>query len=62
VLEHRNPVEVLAILRTAQQLLDQASVQDYSGGSFGAHYRALLDSAADLNALAREIAAEAELD
>jgi hypothetical protein len=69
VLEHRNPVEVPAILRTAQSLLvdeaeqlrRQAAVQPDAGDwTPTPRYRALLDGAADLDTLAREIAAVAE--
>jgi hypothetical protein len=58
------------MLRAAQHLLDaeaeylrrqMASQADLTDGSLAVRYRALLDSAADLNALAREIAAEVEL-
>jgi hypothetical protein len=69
MLEHRNPVEVLTTLRTAERLLAEQAEQlrrravsqaDYGNWGPTDRYRALKDTAADLGALAAEIATEAE--
>ena len=69
MLETRNPVEVLTTLRTAERLLNEeaewlsrhaVSQADRDDWRPTEHYRALQDAAADLGALAAEIATEAE--
>jgi hypothetical protein len=63
--KHRDPVEVLTTLRTAQQLLAEEAEQlrrragsraDSGDWPSTARYRAMLDAAADLDALALDIA------
>ena len=69
MLETRDPVEVLNVLRTAQRLLDEEAEQlrrhavsqaDYGNWGPTQRYRQLQDAAADLGQLVAEIAAEAE--
>jgi hypothetical protein len=69
MLETSSPVEVLNILRTAEKLLSEEAEQlrrhavsqaDYGNWGPTGRYRQLRDTAADLGALAAEIATQAE--
>ena len=69
MLETRNPVEVLRVIRTAERLLSEEAEKlrrravnqaDYGDWGPTQRYRELQDAAADLGQLATEITVEVE--